>query len=51
MENRTGNIIQLQPQANAMNEVVVTGFGTKRKEILQDNSDRERISFPKKPSR
>ncbi|HEX9509330.1 MAG TPA: carboxypeptidase-like regulatory domain-containing protein [Puia sp.] len=37
-ENRTGNIIQLQPQDNALNEVVVTGFGSKRREIIRDNS-------------
>jgi cytoskeletal protein RodZ len=37
-ENRTGNVIQLQPQANALNEVVVTGYGAKRKEIIKDNS-------------
>jgi len=42
-QNRTGNIIQLQPQNNALNEVVVTGLGTKRKEILQNNSQ------PRKP--
>jgi hypothetical protein len=48
MENRTGNIIQLQPQANAMNEVVVTGFGTKRKEILQDNSEPRKDFLSKK---
>lgn len=38
MQNRTGNIIQLQPQANALSEVVVSGYGAKRKEVLQDNS-------------
>jgi hypothetical protein len=38
-ENRTGNLIQLQPQTGSLNEVVVIGYGTKRKEILQDNSE------------
>jgi hypothetical protein len=37
-ENRTGNIIQLQPQANALSEVVVTGYGSKRKEIIREDS-------------
>ena len=43
MQNRTGNVIRLQPQNNALNEVVVTGLGVKRKEILKDNSQ------PRKP--
>jgi hypothetical protein len=37
--NRTSNIIQLQPQAVSLNEVVVTGFGAKRKEVLRRNID------------
>ena len=47
-DNRTGNVIQLQPQANAMNEVVVTGYGAKRKEILQNNSQPKKESLPTK---
>jgi len=43
MQNRTGNVIRLQPQNNTLNEVVVTGLGVKRKEILKDNSQ------PRKP--
>jgi len=38
-ENRTGNLIQLQPQTGSLNEVVVTGYGAKRREILKDNSE------------
>jgi hypothetical protein len=33
-----GNIIQLQPQHNSLGEVVVTGYGQKRKETLSDVS-------------
>jgi hypothetical protein len=49
-DNRTSNIIQLQPQAGAMNEVIVTGYGTKRKEILQNNSKPQKESLPTKAS-
>ncbi len=45
VENRTGNIIQLQPQAASLNEVVVSGYGAKRKEILQDNSEPKKEFF------
>jgi len=37
--NRTGNLIHLQPQAANLNEVVVSGFGAKRKEVLRRNID------------
>ena len=49
-DNRTSNIIQLQPQASAMNEVIVTGYGTKRKEILKNNSKPQKESLPTKAS-
>lgn len=50
--NRTGNLIQLQPQAVSLNEVVVTGFGDKRKEILKDNSEpkKEGVSLKAVPA-
>lgn len=48
VENRTGNVIQLQPQANAMNEVVVTGYGAKRREIFKDNSKPQKEFLSKK---
>src|SRR5258708_23645358 len=48
-ENRTGNIIQLQPQDNALNEVVVTGFGSKRKKIIQNNTKPTNKYLPKTP--
>jgi hypothetical protein len=35
--NLQENIIQLRPQPNSLNEVVVTGFGTERKEFLSGN--------------
>jgi hypothetical protein len=35
---RTGNIIQLQPQKTALGEVVVTGYGQKRKETITDGT-------------
>lgn len=38
-DNRTNKIIQLRPQQSSLNEVVVTGYGTKRKETLRRNID------------
>lgn len=38
-ENRKGNFIQLQPQSASLNEVVVSGYGAKRKEIMRQNID------------
>lgn len=38
-ENRKGNFIQLQPQPVSLNEVVVSGYGAKRKEIMRQNID------------
>jgi hypothetical protein len=48
VENRTGNVIQLQPQASSLNEVVVSGYGAKRKEILQDNSEPKKEFFTRR---
>ena len=48
MQNRTGNVIRLQPQNNALNEVVVTGYGAKRKEIVQNNSQPQKPFVTKK---
>lgn len=45
-ENKFGNIVQLRPQTASMDEVVVIGYGTKRRETLRsdtvDNGDREK---------
>ena len=38
-ENRVGNVIQLRPQSASLNEVVVSGYGAKRKEYLRKNID------------
>ncbi|HVW60418.1 MAG TPA: carboxypeptidase-like regulatory domain-containing protein [Puia sp.] len=38
-ENRKGNFIQLQPQPVSLNEVVVSGYGAKRKEVIRKNID------------
>ncbi len=38
-ENKKSNIIQLQPQPNSLNEVVIVGYGAKRREILRPNID------------
>lgn len=39
LENLRGNVIQLQPQSTALNEVVISGYGSKRKEIIHRNID------------
>jgi hypothetical protein len=38
-DNRVGNIIQLRPQSASLNEVVVSGYGAKRREYLRKNID------------
>lgn len=38
-ENRKGNFIQLQSQPASLNEVVIVGYGAKRKEIMRRNID------------
>jgi len=43
-DNRAGNIIQLKPQTASLNEVVVSGYGAKRREYL-----RKDIDAPQKP--
>jgi len=40
-ENKKGNFIQLQPQSSSLNEVVIVGYGSKRKEIMRQNIDAE----------
>jgi len=38
-DNRIGNIIHLQPHGATLNEVVITGYGAKRKETLRRDID------------
>lgn len=38
-DNRVGNIIQLKPQTASLNEVVVSGYGAKRREYLRKDID------------
>ncbi|MBN9385400.1 MAG: carboxypeptidase-like regulatory domain-containing protein [Chitinophagaceae bacterium] len=38
-DNKKGNFIQLQSQPASLNEVVIVGYGAKRKEIMRQNID------------
>ena len=40
-DSQNGNIIQLKPQSASLNQVVVTGYGSKRKETLERDIDHE----------
>ena len=48
LDNRLGNLVQLRPQSTSMDEVVVVGYGSKRKEMFRSdtglNEDKEKAT-------